>query len=74
LLLVRRWSFVQRAYLRAVADCWRLRGHILAERRRVRQFRRRGDLFMLRFLRWRPNRWDELERLKRHGVPNVTPT
>jgi hypothetical protein len=56
LLLVRRWSFVQRAYLRAVADCWRLRGHILAERRRVRQFRRRGDLFMLRFLRWRPNR------------------
>jgi hypothetical protein len=74
LLLVRRWSFVQRAYLRAVADCWRLRGHILAERRRVRQFRRRGDLFMLRFLRWRPNRWDELERLKRQGVPNVTPT
>ena len=74
LLLVRRWSFVKRAYFGAVADCWRLRGHILAERRRVRRFRRRGDLFMLRFLRWRPNRWDELERLKRHGVPNVTPT
>jgi GT2 family glycosyltransferase len=74
LLLVRRWSFVSRAYLGAVADCWRLRGHILRERRRVRQFRRRGDLFMLRFLRWRLNRWDELQRVSRHGVPRVTPT
>jgi GT2 family glycosyltransferase len=74
LLLVRRWSFVKRAYFGAVADCWRLRGHVLAERRRVRQFRRRGDLFMLRFLRWRLNRWDELQRVSRHSVPRVTPT
>ncbi len=73
LLLVRRWAFVKRAYLDALADCWRLRGHILAERRRLQQLRRRGDLFMLRFLQWRLNRWDELQRLRRFGVPRVTP-
>jgi GT2 family glycosyltransferase len=74
LALVRRWSFVKRAYWGAVVDCWRLRGHILNERRRIRQFRRRGDLWMLRFLRWRLNRWDEIQRLRRFGVPKVTDT
>jgi hypothetical protein len=73
LALVRRWGFVRRAYWDAVADCWRLRRHILAERRRIRQFRRRGDLWMLRFLRWRLNRWDELQRVRQFGVPKVTP-
>jgi N-acetylglucosaminyl-diphospho-decaprenol L-rhamnosyltransferase len=72
LLLVRRWSFLKHAYWDAVADCWRLRRHVLAERRRIRQFRRRGDLWMLRFLRGRLNRWDELQRLRRYGVPKVT--
>jgi N-acetylglucosaminyl-diphospho-decaprenol L-rhamnosyltransferase len=74
LAMVRRWSFVQRAYCGAVADCWRLRRHVLAERRRIQQFRRRGDLWMLRFLRCRLNRWDELQRLRRFGVPKVTDT
>jgi GT2 family glycosyltransferase len=73
LVLVRRWGFVRRAYWDAVADCWRLRGHIRAERRRIRQFRRRGDLWMLRFLRCRLNRWDEIQRVRRFGVPKVTP-
>ena len=72
LALVRRWGFVKRAYWEAVADCWRLRQHIRTERRRIRQFRRRGDLWMLRFLRWRLNRWDELQRLRRFGAPKVT--
>ena len=72
LVLVRRWGFIRRAYLGAVADCWRLRGHVLVVRKRIRQFRRRGDLYMLRFLRLRLNRWDELQRLRRQGVPKVT--
>jgi len=72
LLLVRRWSFVSRAYLDAVAGCWRLRGHIFAERRRIKTFRRRGDFWMLRFLCWRLNRWDEIRRLRQMGVPKVT--
>jgi N-acetylglucosaminyl-diphospho-decaprenol L-rhamnosyltransferase len=72
LALIRRRSFVKRAYWDAVADCWRLRGHIVAERRRIRQFRRRGDLWMLRFLRLRFNRWDEVLRMRRSGPPKIT--
>jgi GT2 family glycosyltransferase len=72
LVLIRRRGFVKRAYLGAVADCWRLRKHIGAERKRARQFRRRGDWWMLRFLRLRLNRWDELKRLRQSGVPKVT--
>ena len=68
LLLVRRWSFVRKAYWDALADCWRLRDHVRAERQRIRRLRRRGDVWMLRFLRWRFNRWDELKRMIRQGL------
>jgi len=71
LLLVRRWSFFQRSYLGAIVDCWRLRGHILAERRRVRSFRQRGDFWMLRFFQPRLNRWREFRRCQRIGLPQV---
>ena len=67
----RRWSHIRRAYLEALADCWRLRPHILAERRRLRSLRRHGDLWMLRFLRGRLNRWQELRRFRRFGMPKV---
>jgi GT2 family glycosyltransferase len=70
-LLVRRWSFVRRAYLEAVWDCWRLRRHIISERRRIHQFRRHGDFWMLRFLRPRLNRWREFRRFQRFGLPRV---
>jgi GT2 family glycosyltransferase len=68
LVLIRRWSFVKRAYLEAVGDCWRLRGHVLAERRRLRPFRQCNDAQMLRFLCWRLSRWYELQLLWRFGV------
>jgi GT2 family glycosyltransferase len=70
-LLTRRWSHVRRAYCEAVLDCWRLRGHILEERRRLRPLRKHGDLWMLRFLRPRLNRWRELRRFRRFGLPKV---
>jgi GT2 family glycosyltransferase len=70
-VLLRRWSFFQRSYLEAIWDCWRLRGHILAERRRVRRFRVRGDFWMLRFLQPRLNRWREFQRCQRFGLPKV---
>ncbi len=73
LILIRRWNFIRRAYLGALADCWRLRHHVLAERKRIREFRRHGDGWMLRFLRLRLNRWDEIRRLRQLGVPKVTP-
>jgi hypothetical protein len=72
LVLTRQWPFVRRAYWEAVLDCWPLRRHVLAERRRIRQLRRRGDFWMLRFLKLRPNRWDEFQRVRRMGLPKVT--
>ena len=72
LILVRRWSFVRRAYLDAVKDCWRLRRHIVAERTRISGLRKRGDIQMLRFLKLRMNRWDEVVRMITHGKPTVS--
>lgn len=72
LILFRRWSFVRKAYLQAIGDCWRLRGHIRSERARVARYRGRSDWQMLRFFRLRLNRWIELQNLRRHGVPKVS--
>ena len=72
LVVVRQWSFVKRAYLEAVTDCWRLRHHVCTERRRLRPLRKRGDWQMLRFLRLKPNRWDELVQVWRRGFPKVS--
>ena len=72
-VVTRRWSFVRRAYLGAILDCWRLRPHWLAERARIRTFRRRRDGWMLRkFFTWVPQRWDEFQRIRRMGLPKVS--
>lgn len=71
LLILRRWSFVRRAYLAAWIDCWRLRHHVVLERKRISAFRRRGDLYMLRFMCLRLARWDELANVWRMGLPRV---
>jgi len=70
-LVVRRWSFIRRAYWDALRDCWRLRGHIRAKRLQVRAFRQRSDFWMLRFLQPRLNRWREFRRFHRFGLPKV---
>ncbi len=67
--VTRRWSHVRRAYVEALWDCWRLRRHVAAERRKVRRLRKRGDFWMLRFLRARLNRWRELRRVLALGLP-----
>jgi GT2 family glycosyltransferase len=72
LVLVRRWSFIQRAYLNAFRDVWRLRHHVCAGRKKIQAFRRRSDWGMLRFLRWRPNRLEEVLQMWRKGPPKVT--
>jgi GT2 family glycosyltransferase len=73
-VLTRRWSHVHRAYIEALSDCWRLRRHIRAERRRLRGLRQHGDFWMLRFLRARLNRWPEVRRCRRFGPPKVDPS
>jgi GT2 family glycosyltransferase len=73
LILVRRLEFLRRAYLEAIRDCFKMRKHILKERRRIASLRVRSDWWMLRFLTWRLNRWDELKRMIKFGVPSVVP-
>ena len=71
LVLVRRWSHVRRAYLSAIADAFRMIPHVREWRRKIRSFRKRGDFWMLRFMRWTPSRWVEVKRLFIAGVPKV---
>jgi GT2 family glycosyltransferase len=70
-LLVRRWSYVRKAYLAAVLGAFGMAGHVRHWRRRIRSFRLRGDFWMLRYLQLRPARWEEVEKLFRLGVPKV---
>jgi GT2 family glycosyltransferase len=71
LVLVRRWSYVRKSYLSAVVDVWRMRHHVFQWRRRIHGFRKRGDFWMFRFLRLKPARWTEIERLFQYGLPKV---
>jgi GT2 family glycosyltransferase len=70
-VLIRRWSFIKRSYFDAVRDFLGLWPHIKKERARARTFRKRGDFYMLRFLCFRLNRWDEFSQMLRKGVPKV---
>ena len=72
ILILRRVSYFRKACLNAFRDCWRLRGHVAAERKKINAFRRRSDFWMLRFLRLRLNRWDEVKRVLKFGLPRVT--
>jgi GT2 family glycosyltransferase len=71
LLLVRRWSYVRKAYLSAILEAFKMHGHVREWRRRIRGFRQRGDFWMLRFLRFKLSRWDEVKRLFKFGLPKV---
>jgi N-acetylglucosaminyl-diphospho-decaprenol L-rhamnosyltransferase len=70
-VFLRRASFWKRTWWDAVRDTWRLRGHIAAERRRIRGFRVRGDLYMLRFLKFGLGRWPDYQRMFKLGKPIV---
>ena len=69
LAATRRWSLARACSLDAIAGAWGLRGHILEERRRIAGFRRRGDLWMLRFFRFGFARWGEIARAIKQGFP-----
>lgn len=62
-LLARRPSFFVSAFLKPLADCWRLRHHVLSQRRLIRGYRRRGDWWIARhFLRLRFGHWGDIKR------------
>ena len=70
-LLLRRLSFARASFWSVLHDCWRLRGHISRQRKLVAAFRKRSDFWMLRFLKFRLNRWDEVKRTLKFGPPRV---
>ena len=70
-LVTRSGALVRTAYLGAVADLWRLRGHICRERAQLRLVRRRSDFWMLRFWRPFPEKGLELIRMFKQGLPRV---
>lgn len=70
-VLLKRGSYFRIAFVNALRDCWRLRKHVIAERGKIARFRRRSDFALMRFFRLRLNRWFEIRRLFRFGVPRV---
>jgi GT2 family glycosyltransferase len=70
-LLLRRLSFARNTLGAAIKDCWRLRHHVVAERRLIAGFRKHGDFWMLRFFCLKLNRSYEIQRLFRFGRPRV---
>jgi GT2 family glycosyltransferase len=74
LVLVRQWGIVKRAYLGALPACWRLRHHVVSERRHIRALRQHSDFWMLRFLKpWFSRYFYEVKRLLKHGLPKIDP-
>jgi len=68
-ILARRFSFARWALLKPLADCWRLRRHLLQERRRIRHFRKRSDWWIFsHFFRLGFGRWSDVERLLKSNV------
>ncbi|HWC58371.1 MAG TPA: glycosyltransferase family 2 protein [Verrucomicrobiae bacterium] len=68
-LLARQLSFMRWSLLKPVGGCWRLRKYVLAERRRIAEFRKRGDFWMIcRFFSFRFGRWMDVKRLFSLGV------
>jgi len=71
LVLVRRWSYVRKSYLAAIADAFGMLGHVREWRRRIKGLRKRSDFAMLRNLRLRPGRWEDVKQLFKFGMPKV---
>jgi N-acetylglucosaminyl-diphospho-decaprenol L-rhamnosyltransferase len=68
-LLARRLSFIRWALLKPVADCWRMRRHIVKQRRKINNIRQRGDGWIFcHFFSLRFGRWGDVRRLLKFGV------
>lgn len=71
LLIKRRWALLRTTSLEPLMACWRLRGHVSAQRRLARGFRQHSDWWMLRFFCWRLGRWPEFKKVFKFGLPKI---
>jgi GT2 family glycosyltransferase len=71
LVMSRSWSLAQATCFAALTDCWRLRGHVSEQRRRVKGVRKRGDFWLLRFFRFGFGRSHEVMDILRRGFPKI---
>lgn len=71
-LLIRRTSFLKKAYGDALLDAVKHWRHVWEARRRLAGMRVRSDCWLLRFFRCRLNRWDEVQRWRTLGAPHVS--
>jgi GT2 family glycosyltransferase len=69
LCMTRSWSVFQTTCLGPFLGFWRLRGHVLEQRCRIKALRRRSDFWMFRFLRFGFGRREELVKVLRGGFP-----
>ncbi len=69
LLMTRNPAIAKKSCLDAFADFWRLRHHVLAERKRIRSFRRRSDFWLLRFFRLGVGRKYLIKDILKRGFP-----
>lgn len=68
-LAARRLSFIYWSLLKPVADCWRLRSYLLAQRRQINAYRKRGDCwFISNFLRFGFQHWNDIKRFIKPGI------
>jgi GT2 family glycosyltransferase len=74
LMLLRNFRLVKLSYLEAIWDCWRMRKKWLSGRQTFSPLRKRGDWFMLRFLSLRFNRFMEVKRMLKMGLPKIAVT
>jgi len=71
LVLTRRWGYVRKSYFKAIGDAFRMLPHVREWRERIKAFRQRSDFAMLRYLRLRPGRWEDVKNLFKLGMPKV---
>jgi N-acetylglucosaminyl-diphospho-decaprenol L-rhamnosyltransferase len=68
-VMARKFSFVTTSLFKPVADCWRLRGYIMAQRRFIRSYRLRGDWWITRrFFRLQFGHWTDIKRFLKPGI------
>jgi hypothetical protein len=67
--ITRSWPMAKATSFAALADFWRLRSYIRQQRRHIRDFRRHGDFWMLRFFCFGFSRWYELTKIVKLGFP-----